>query len=174
MNCALSFSRSRVSDPPAESRSTTARTSIRSGQHSTNFSPCAQDLLRPVGVEKRMPSLAGVLWLGRIGPVAKPENQVSLDWREPENSEVARIKRSADPAPSNDSTASKYLCRIGVAVFLDAGLYVQIAVPPATEFPDTLQQKVNATAYGQARAVPCSCLVPAVTGRSGFKSSTYA
>ena len=89
MNCALSFSRSRVSDPPAESRSTTARTSIRSGQDVTNFSPCAHDLLRPVGVEKRIPSLAGILWLGRIGPAAKPENQASLDWSVPGKSEVA-------------------------------------------------------------------------------------
>ena len=38
--------------------------------------------------------------------------------------EVGRIKRSADPAPNNDSTPSNNLCRIGVAALLDAGLHV--------------------------------------------------
>ena len=33
---------------------------------------------------------------------------------------VGRIKRSADPAPNNNSTPSKNLCRIGVAALLDA------------------------------------------------------
>ena len=52
--------------------------------------------------------------------------------------EVGRIKRSADPAPNNDSTPSNNLCRIGVAALLDAGLLVELPVSPASQFPDTL------------------------------------
>ena len=34
--------------------------------------------------------------------------------------EVGRIKRSADPAPNNDSSPNETQCRIGVAALLDA------------------------------------------------------
>ena len=47
----------------------------------------------------------------------------SGEWRVAEyvrEFEVGRIKRSADPAPNNDSTLSKKHCRIGVAALLDA------------------------------------------------------
>ncbi len=49
--------------------------------------------------------------------------------------EVGRIKRSADPAPNNNSMPSNNLCRIGVAALLDA---VELPVSPASQFPDTL------------------------------------
>ncbi len=64
----------------------------------------------------------------------------SGEWRvaRDERREVGRIKRSADPAPHNDSTARKDLCRIGVAALLDFGLPARMPGFPATEFANTL------------------------------------
>ena len=52
--------------------------------------------------------------------------------------EVARIKRSADPAPNNDSTPNENQCRIGVAALLDA-VYGRMPTSRDTEFPDTIE-----------------------------------